>query len=604
MYPQDLIDTLLKATDIVTIISSYISVQKKGRSYVALCPFHDDKHPSLNISKEKQIFKCFSCGTGGNAITFVEKYEKISFDEAVRKVAELVGFHDERLEKKAYKPYVNPSLTPLYACINDLAKYYQYALSIQEGQIAADYLAQRHIDASQIDKYCLGYAPRDGQKTIQFLQAKGHSLKSIEDIGISLAKLEGMSDTNAGRLIFTLKNPDGQVVGFSARRLTDDGSSKYVNSPETKIFEKGKNLYNYDNAKRTAHHDGYCYVLEGFMDVMALEKAGITSAVALMGTNLTNEQITLLRRMGCEVRLCLDGDAPGQIGMMKIISQLNKAAIQFRLVSNPADLRDPDDILQESGPEALKESMSHLVDPFDFQVDYYTNVKKLETPEERKKVMMYFIPFLRNMSPGLDRDNYIVKLSKATGYETQAIRDQVNSQLPDTMSVDEITYGSQIDAERLHPEKRFVRRLFLAEREALYYMLQNVEAVDYFNKSIEVFYTDTYNEIANYIREYVDERKKPIEVSSLISDIASGDSPDSDELQSELTKIAEDNYHPPYSPQTMEDCAKAIAEEKGRLYDKAETEKALQGKTDEEKAAVIQAYVERRQAQRAAKKKK
>src|SRR5574344_139691 len=329
MYSQDLIDSLLKSSDIVTVISSYISVIKKGRSYVALCPFHDDKHPSLNISKEKQIFKCFSCGTGGNAITFIEKYEKISFDEAVRKLADLVGFHDPRLAKEAYKPAVNPTLEPLYKCINDLENYYKYGLSLEEGKRATDYLAARHIDQTQIARYGLGYAPMDGQKTVAFLQAKGHSLKSIEDIGIALAKASGTADSNAGRLIFPLANPDGQVVGFSARRLGEEDTAKYVNSPETKIFQKSDILYNYHLAKATAHHDGYVYLLEGFMDVMALEKAGMPSAVALMGTNLSANQVNLLRRLNCEVRLCLDGDAAGQEGMMRMISRLNKAALPF-----------------------------------------------------------------------------------------------------------------------------------------------------------------------------------------------------------------------------------------------------------------------------------
>jgi DNA primase len=329
MYDRDLIDKILASADIVTIISAYIPVTKKGRSYVALCPFHDDKNPSLNISKEKQIFKCFVCGTGGNAITFVEKYEKISFEEAVRKVADLINFHDERLEKQAYHAYVNPELTPLYACISDLEKYYQYALSIPEGKLASDYLAGRHISPDQISKYGLGYAPMDGAKTVQYLQAKGHSLKAIEDIGIALAKKEGTSDSNAGRLIFPLFDADGQVVGFSARKLKEEQSPKYVNSPGTRIFDKGKLLFNYQNAKNTARHDGYVYVLEGFMDVMALDKAGIPSAVALMGTSLTNEQISLLRKLNCEVRLCLDGDAPGQAGMMKMITLLNRSGIAF-----------------------------------------------------------------------------------------------------------------------------------------------------------------------------------------------------------------------------------------------------------------------------------
>lgn len=594
MYDRDLIDKILAQADIVTVISSYIPVIKKGRNYVAVCPFHDDKNPSLNISKEKQIFKCFVCGTGGNAITFVEKYERISFEEAVRKVADIVGFHDDRLTKQAFHAYVDPSLSPLYACINDLKTYYQYALSIAEGKTAADYLKLRNIDENQINKFGLGYAPRDGQKTIQFLQAKGHSLKSIENIGIALAKSEGMSDNNAGRVIFPLANPDGQVVGFSARRLADDGSTKYVNSPDTPIFHKGQLLYNYHNAKQSAHHDGFVYVLEGFMDVMALSKAGIVSAVALMGTALSNDQVVLLRRLNCEVRLCLDGDAPGQAGMMKIITQLNRSGVPFRLVSNPGDLRDPDDILQESGSEALKQSMSHLVDAFDFQIDYYANVKKLDSPEEKKKVMMYFLPFLRNVPAGIDRENYIVKLSNATGYEIKAIREQINETSPQDLSQEETIYIDEVETERLHPEKRLLKRLMKAEREVLYYMLTNIGAVEYFETSIDSFYYPIYNEIANYILEYVDRRKAPVVVSSLLGDIASSAPDNVDQLEAKVSEIAGDTYHPPYEKKVLDDCSMAIREEKERLHDMRSTEQALMGKSEEEKAKIIQDYAARR----------
>jgi len=597
MYDRDLIDTILANADIVTVISAYIPVTKKGRSYVALCPFHDDKNPSLNISKEKQIFKCFVCGTGGNAITFVEKYEKISFEEAVRKVADLINFHDERLEKQAYHAYVNPELTPLYECISDLEKYYQYALSIAEGKIAADYLVERHLSGEQVGKYGIGYAPMDGAKTVQYLQAKGHSLKAIEDIGIALAKKEGTSDSNAGRLIFPLTNPEGQVVGFSARKLHEEQSPKYVNSPGTRIFDKGKILYNYANAKNTARHDGYVYVLEGFMDVMALDKAGVPSAVALMGTSLTNEQISLLRKLNCEVRLCLDGDAPGQAGMMKMITQLNRSGIAFRLVSNPGDLRDPDDILQESGPDALKTSMNHLVDAFDFQVDYYTNVKKLDSPEEKKKVMMYFIPFLRNIPAGIDRDNYIVKLAKATGYEIRAIREQINAIGPEEVTSEETAYIDQIEVERLHPEKIMLKRLLKAEREALFYMLEDMGAVKYFEQHIDNFYYPIYNEIANYVVDYVEKRKTPIDVKSLLGDIAGSGAENADEVEAKVSEIVSDSYHPPYSEKTIGDCALAIQEEKDRAYDKETTEKAIEGKSEAEKTRIILEY-SKRQAER------
>jgi DNA primase len=594
MYSQELIDDILKHADIVTVISSYINVIKKGRSYVALCPFHDDKNPSLNISKEKQIFKCFVCGTGGNAITFVEKYEKIPFDAAVRKVADLIGFHDDRLLKQAPVVHIDPNLTPLIACIDDLQKYYSYALTIPEGEKGRQYLKDRHIPQDQILKYGLGYSPLDGQATIKFLQAKGHSLKSIEGIGIALAHANGTSDHNAGRLIFPLWDQNGQVVGFSARQLEKDGTSKYINSPDGALFHKGHILYNYHNVRGSAHRDGYCYLLEGFMDVMALEKAGLPNALALMGTSLTNEQVALLRRLNCEIRLCLDGDAPGQSAMMKIVSQFQRASITFRVVSNPGDLRDPDDILQESGPEALKESMSHLVDAYDFQIDYYQNTKKLDAAEDRRKVMMYFVPFLRNVPPGIDRENYIVKLSKATGYDPDAIHRQLALAAPGDQTEEEAVYTDETIAERLHPEKMLVKRLFRAEREVLYYMLSQMDAIKYFKDNIGDFYNPVYNEIANYILEYADKNAKPADVSSLVTSIASRGGENTDQLENDVSTLSLDDWWPPYDPKILEECLHVIKEEKDKIYDKTQTVQSLEGKNPKDKARLIADYAKRK----------
>jgi len=465
-YSKELIDTILAQADIVQVIKAYIPVTKKGRNYMAICPSHDDKHPSLSISPERQIFKCFVCGTAGNVFTFVSKYENISYQEAVKKVADIIGFHDERLEKEAFVPKKDLTLEPLYKCIDDLQNLYQYGLSIGEGKEAKDYLAARNIDEGQVKKYKIGYALMDGRKTVEFLLGKGHSLKSIQDIGIALASANA-KDGNAGRLIFPLCDPNGQVVGFSARKLKKEQDPKYVNSPETPIFHKGRILYNYHNVKGSARHEGYVYVLEGFMDVMALDKAGIPNAVALMGTALSSEQIKLLRKLGCELRLCLDGDAAGQMGMMKMITQLHDSGIPFRLVSNPNDLRDPDDILQESGPEALKEAMSHLVDSMDFQINYYLNVKKLDTAEDKKRVLLYFVKFLQSMEPGIERENYIAKLAEATGYRPAAIRSQISTTKQTKEEAEDIEIA--VDQEnfiRLHPEKVYMKRLMMAEKKS------------------------------------------------------------------------------------------------------------------------------------------
>ncbi len=604
---KDLVDKILHEADIVTTISAYIQVINKGRGYVSVCPFHDDKHPSMSISKDKQIFKCFACNTSGNAITFVQQYEKISFDEAARKVADMVGIVDERLSKKTKAETIDPSLKPYYACINDLQQYYQYGLTIAEGKEAMDYLASRNIDAKQIEKYGIGYSPLDGKKTIQYLRAKGHSLHTIEGIGITLVRnAETASDSNAGRVMFPLKNADGQVVGFSARRIKKDDTAKYINSPETAIFHKGNVLYNYSEAKRTARKDGYIYLLEGFMDVMALEKAGISSAAAIMGTSLTSEHIKMLRRLGCEIRVCLDGDGPGQEGMMKITTLLTKAGLPFKLVSYGDDLRDPDDILQESGAEALLKRMNNLIDAFDFQLNYYTNTKPLTTNDDKKKVLYYFMDFLKKMEPGLIRDNYIAKLSKVTGFEMSLIREKINAKRT-LEAQEEVTMSiEQVETEILHPEQIIKKRLLKAEREMLYYMLSSVDAVKYFEKNIDSFYYPVYNSIANFIMEYVDETQHTATISSLIGEISNRGGDDTDELISKVSEVSEDNIHPPLiegETKNFDDCAIAIKEEKEKIFDKKKTTESLSGLSLEDQKVLLASYA-LRQAQRNQKKSK
>ena len=594
MYSRELVEEVLRNADIVDIVSNYLNVIQKGRSFVAVCPFHDDSNPSLNISREKQIFKCFVCNTGGNAISFVMKKEGISFEEAVRKVAELSNFHDERLIKEAHIEKKDPSLTPLINCINDLQKYYVYGLSIPEGEAAREYLKTRNIPQEQIVKYGVGYAPADGKTTVKFLQSKGHSLKSIEDIGIALVRTDdATADHNAGRLIFPLFDPNGQVVGFSARRLVKDDSSKYINSPDGKLFHKGNLLYNYHNVRSTSKRDGYCYLLEGFMDVMALERANLPNAVALMGTSLTKEQITLLRRLNCEIRLCLDGDEPGQRAMMKIVPLLQKADIPFRIVSNPGDLRDPDDILQEEGPEALREKMNHLVSAYDFQIDFYTNTKKLETQDDRRKVMMYFIPFLRNVKAGIDRDNYIVKLSKATGYEAEAIYRQIRATSQGVTQEEQI-YLDRRDAEIVSPENHPSNRLFKAEREVLYYMLYQPRAVNFYQQEIDSFYNKVYEVLANFIIEYMKRGEKAVDVSALVAEISASGTEDSDLLESLLSTIAMENWWPDFSEDQLRLCKDAIVKEKEKIYQRTMLERAVAGKSKEDKARLIAEYAKQR----------
>lgn len=569
---DDLTKALLDKADIVTVISSYLDLTKKGKDYVALCPFHDDKHPSMSISPEKKIFNCFSCHTGGNAITFVQKYKKISYFEAMREVADLVGFDDPLLKSGALKPKIDEKKQELFNTINDLQQFYQYSLNLPEAKAAKDYLEKRNLDDAQVKKYSIGYAITDGAKTIDYLQKKGHSLDKIKGIGI--VSSNSNTDANAGRLIFPLKDKNGQVVGFSARKLDNikGDSPKYINSPKTEIFIKGDNLYNYNNAKETARNDGYIYVLEGFMDVMALDKSGIRSAVALMGTAMTDEQIELLRRLNVEIRLSLDGDVAGQMGMMKIINQFNKKSIPLRLVSNPNDLRDPDEILQESGQEALKKAMNNLVEPFEFIINYYENVQKLTKNDDKKKVLQFCMPFIASIKDALERENCIIKLSKVTNYEPAVIRELLKNSETGNASIEENKYSikskGSISLESAKPTK-----LQNAERILLARMLRDLDSIDFYEKNITYFATEAYNAIASYLVQYAENNHEVMPDSLLFSKIADSDEEDREALSKLVADLyGKDNYT---HNETNNELFAAIQKGKSEIQRKIEIEKKV-----------------------------
>ena len=579
--------------DIVDVISHFInSVQKKGRRYVAMCPFHDDHDPSLQIDKDKQVFRCFVCDSGGDVFSFVQKYEKCSFMEAIRKVAEIIGYDDPRLHQRVSTVKVDESLAPIYNCLTELQKFYAYGLTTEEGKVARDYLDNRHLSNEQREKFGLGYAFKDGKVVVKYLQSKGFSLKNIENTGIGLVQTSGLNDNNAGRLIFPIHDHNGQVVGFSARRMVDDDSPKYVNSPDTKVFTKSNVLYNYHNAKQTAKHDGYVYVVEGFMDVFALDSIGISSCVALMSTKLTTKHVEMLRALGVEIRLCLDGDKPGQEAMMKIMAQLDEAKLPYRLVSIPLEIRDPDEILKQDGEEKLKVFVNSLVDPFNFALNYYKNISPLGTIEDRKKVIIHFLPVIASLNSQLEKDDYIYKLSEATGFATQAIKNSLAEYVRKHSGKNEPTYNVNAEiSNSLNNQtvSKEYRRLYLAELSVLKMMFVSNEAIKFYEENIKYFNEENYRQIANYLLEATAHGQTPT-TDSLIGDIQAAEDPNAEELVKIISSIAF-MRELTYSPSLMNDYYKVILTERSRIHDKAMLDKALEGKSPQEQARIVGDYL-------------
>lgn len=586
-------EDLLKQTDIVDVISRYIDVSKQGRNHRALCPFHNDKNPSLMISHEKQIFKCFVCGEGGNAINFVQKYEHTSYLDAARRIAEMVGYTNEQLTAFRVERQISPNLVPMYRCLTDLASFYATALLTDEGKEAKNYLLKRGINAETIKKFQVGYAPADGTKTIKFLLSKGYSLKNIEDIGVLSSLLENPYDRYQGRIMFPIHDHDGQVVGFSSRKYReDDSSAKYINSPETPVFHKTSILYNYHNAMAYARQAGYVYVLEGFMDVFALEAAGIKSAVAIMGTAFTQEHISLLRKLKVELRLCLDGDDAGQMAMMKMVEVLNEANIPFKIVNNGDDPRDPDDIYQNGGVEALKDYLNNLVEGPEFTINYYKRSSKLRTVEERKAFVYKMMPHVVMLMSKLEVDDYLKRISEISGFSYDILLEMYRTEKKKKTQAEKV-----ITINDKYPHRQILNRLQQAERLLIEQMISYPEALNfYFEKKVK--FTDEFHRyIANFLSYNRDIDRNNI-YAVIINDINErfDDEQKQNLYRNSIIEIADmQKDKPSFSEHLLNDAYQVVLEEGQESLIKLQMEQELaQATTDLERAKIVAKYQSKR----------
>lgn len=583
---------LIRQADIVKIISSYITLTKKGKNYWGICPFHDDNHASLCVSPEKKLYKCFSCGHGGDVIHFVQSYEHINYFEALKKVADMSDFHDPALEKAGPSKPKDERRENILSCLADLSLYYSYALSTQEGKEGLDYFTSRNLDAKLRNQFKLGYANKDGKATINFLQKKGYSLKTIEDTGITTISNSGAYDKNQGRVIFPISDQEGNVIGFSARRLNNNADeSKYINSPETYVFHKSNVLYNYHIAKDASKQTGFLYICEGFMDVFALAKIGINSCVALMGTALSEEHISMLKRLNVELRLCLDGDLPGQTAMMKAVKQFQTRGIEIRIVDNQGTTLDPDEILNSQGEEALRSYLNNLLSPIDFALNYYLRSNPLKTSEEKRRLILEFIPILLKIKSVLEFDSYVRKLSKVTGYDVESIKSVVKT-YQNAPSSENITMESFKNA--FPTGNKEFRKLFNAEHELLYQMTKNDDAVSFYEHNVKGFYHETYRMIANFIIDYASNHKN-VDPSGLISSLQDSDLENKEELIKTLIDITFENTHPDKcDEELLNDLLRSINIEKDKIFEQDTLNQSLEGKDDLEKARILNEYNRRR----------
>ena len=350
---SDSLRELQQKLDIVKVVSSYIPLSKKGRNYAGVCPFHDDHSPSLYVSPEKQIFKCFVCGTAGSVFDFVKDYEHISFKEAALKLSETVGMD---LGIKINKQ--NAKYEKYYEVMEIANKFFQNNLLSQEGSLAREYLERRKLDKETIKEFGIGLSLDKPTLLTDLLINKGHSLEELNLIDLSNTN----HDTYINRIVFPLHNKDGKVNGFSGRIYNGENINKYQNTKETPIFKKGENLYNYYKAKESIRNDKFVIVMEGFMAVIRAWTIGVRNAVATMGTALSSDQANFIKKLSNTIYLCYDGDNAGKKTTLSSGEVFTKMGANVFVVSLDDGL-DPDDYILKYGGDSFKNLISNAI-PF------------------------------------------------------------------------------------------------------------------------------------------------------------------------------------------------------------------------------------------------
>ena len=411
---EDDIKAIRQQADIVDVMSRYITLEKKGKDYKAICPFHDDHDPSLSISTDKQIFKCFVCGTGGNVFTFVQKIENISFLEAGCKVAELIHY-PLHMDTSQFQPKVDQN-QPLYDCVQSYIRFLTYELQSENGESVKRYLSQRKINEDIIKRFEIGYAP-ESSRSVKYLKAKGFNEQILTDTG--LIRTHDL-DTYAvfdNRLMIPIHDENGNPVGFTARRLNEDKDvAKYINTSETKIYHKGHLIFNYHRAKEFAKKNKRCILVEGAMDVIAFEKADIHESIACLGTACTKEQITLLKRLNVPLVVCYDGDKAGKAATYKFGKLAVDYGLNFSIVKNTTG-KDPDEIFNELGKDELYLSVHKTVSFVEFLFDYLPNQYDLDNYEDKKKFTSEMQSFIERTCTDFEKADYYSRIRDLTGFD-------------------------------------------------------------------------------------------------------------------------------------------------------------------------------------------
>ena len=539
---NDEINAIRAKADIISIVGSYIPLTQRGKNYFCVCPFHDDHSPSMSLSTDKQIYKCFSCGATGNVFSFVAEYENVSFIEAVSIVANKCGME---LSQATYNSNVSQVFKEEHEIMELSQKFFLNNLRTDVGKEATKYLNDRGINDDTIKEFGIGLSLDSNDSLLTLLNKKNYDTDKLVEIGL-VNNVNGKTyDMFSRRITFPLWDKDGNIVGFSARIYRGEKDvSKYMNSRESKIFKKGETLYNYHNAKDVAKREKKIIVVEGFMDAIRVSLSGIKNVVALQGTAMTSDQINLLKKLRVKVILCLDNDNAGLMATVANGEELVKNGVETYVIRLSGE-KDPDEYIIANGSEAFLENVNNPLTFFEFKMNYYKQNKNLDNVEDLTEYINDVLKSLASNDDPILREVTLNKLAKEHDLSLDVLKKKLEANTT-------VEVKKEVVEE---PKKEVIKKdkYMKGAEKILYFMMNGEEYVSEYQKKLGYFSEPDYREIANEII-YFCEANGTITVADFITYVT-----DKSEIKEKVMEIVNDSVNDEVTMEAMDEYILAVS---------------------------------------------
>lgn len=519
--PEETIEKIRISVDIVDVVSEYVQLKKQGRNYFGLCPFHGENTPSFSVSPDKQIFHCFGCGAGGNVFSFLMDLEGYSFSEAAINLANKVNIDLSDYEQPTAVSDKNNEASKMQEAHELLKKFYHHLLlNTKEGQPALDYLTNRGFTREIIDKFEIGYALDSWDFATKFLQKRGFRPELMERAGLLVKKEDTGTffDRFRNRIMFPIWDHQGKTIAFSGRVLDKGQEPKYLNSPETIIFNKSKTLYNFHQARLAIRKHQQVVLFEGFADVIAADTADVPNSIGTMGTSLTDEHVKIIRRNVESVVICYDSDNAGLDAALRASTMLGEAGCYVRVATMPNGM-DPDDYIRKYGAEKFKNDViGASLTLMAFKMQYLRKGKNLQDEGDRIRYIEDVIKEISSLEKAVERDHYLRQLSSEFSISLDALKTQ-QLQYYKSERKKRDNFSSNRNNTKAKPtvSKHLLKAFHNAERYLIAYMLRSRDIAEKIQDQLQAeFNIEEHRAIVTYLYAFYEEGFEP-DISTLLT---------------------------------------------------------------------------------------